>query len=74
MVMGWVQQIMAYMFKGGEDETIDSDYHGVLTDIVEVYYTRWPIKTLVLFKCDWFDPTLKQGENIDSYGINKVRV
>lgn len=59
--------------QGGEDGEIDNDYYGVLTDIVEVYYTGWPIKTLVLFKCDWFDPTLNQGKKVDSYGNVEVR-
>ena len=59
--------------QGGEDGEIDSDYYGVLTDIVEVYYTGWPIKTLVLLKCDWFDPTLNQGKKVDSYGNVEVK-
>jgi hypothetical protein len=59
--------------QGGENETIDNDYYGVLTDIVEVSYTGWPIKRLVLFKCDWFDPTLNQGTKVDNYGTVEVK-
>lgn len=28
---------------------------------------------LVLFKCDWFDPTPNQGTKIDNYGIVEVK-
>lgn len=59
--------------QGGDNESIENDYYGVLTDIVEVSYTGWPIKTLVLFKCDWFDPTPNQGTKIDNYGFVDVK-
>ena len=60
--------------RGGGYETIESDYYGVLTDIVELEYTGWPTKKLVLFKCEWFDPTPNQGTKIDkNYGIVEVK-
>lgn len=59
--------------QGGTDETTENNYYGVLTDIIEVHYTGWPIKMLVLFKCDWFDPTLNHGTKVDNYGIVEVK-
>ena len=60
--------------RGGGYETIESDYYGVLIDIVELEYTGWPTKKLVLFKCEWFDPTPNQGTKIDkNYGIVEVK-
>lgn len=38
--------------QGGDNETINNDYYGILTDIIEVHCTGWPTKMLVLFKCD----------------------
>jgi len=57
--------------QGGDTEK--NDYYGILTDIVEVHYTGFPRKMLVLFKCDWFDPTPNHGTKIDNYGIVEVR-
>jgi len=47
----------------------DSDYYGILRDILEVTYITDPSKqstTLVAFMCDWFD-------NTDENGIRKIR-
>lgn len=59
--------------QGGENETINNDYYGILTDIIEVYYTGWQTKMLVLFKCDWFDPTPNQGTKIENNGHVEVK-
>ena len=60
--------------RGGGYETMENDYYGVLTNIVELEYTKWPIRKLVLFKCEWFDPTPNQGTKIDKiFGIIEVR-
>ncbi|XP_050222148.1 uncharacterized protein LOC126672242 [Mercurialis annua] len=40
---------------------VESDFYGVLIDIIELEYPALPIKRTVLFKCNWFDPTKKVG-------------
>ncbi|KAK4706978.1 hypothetical protein R3W88_033450 [Solanum pinnatisectum] len=40
---------------GNQNENID--YFGVLHEILELEYSGWPIKRIVLFQCKWFDPT-----------------
>ncbi|KAI9107783.1 hypothetical protein K1719_021119 [Acacia pycnantha] len=37
------------------------DFYGILQDIVELEYLGVPVKNVMLFKCDWFDPTLNRG-------------
>ena len=36
------------------DETY---YYGLLQEVFELECLRWPIKTTILFKCEWFDIT-----------------
>ena len=43
--------------QGSGSSQMGDDYYGILVDIVELEYIGWPIKRLVLFKCEWFDPT-----------------
>ncbi|XP_055960503.1 uncharacterized protein LOC130015062 [Mercurialis annua] len=43
--------------KGSLYGPAESDFYGVLTDIIELEYPALPIKRMVLFKCNWFDPT-----------------
>lgn len=43
--------------KGSNLSVDESDYYGQLVDVIEVEYPGLPIKRIVLFKCDWFDPT-----------------
>ncbi|XP_050223125.1 uncharacterized protein LOC126673168 [Mercurialis annua] len=47
--------------KGSLYGPAESDFYGVLTDIIELEYPALPIKRTVLFKCNWFDPTKKVG-------------
>ncbi|XP_059311461.1 uncharacterized protein LOC132063034 [Lycium ferocissimum] len=37
------------------------DYFGVIEEILELDYSGWPLKKIVLFLCNWFDPTPKRG-------------
>ena len=49
----------------GTNYTIDeTDYYGQLQEVVELEYTGWPIKRIVLFKCEWFDITPNVGTRI----------
>ena len=56
----------------GQNDTVESDYYGVLIDIVELEFTGHPTKKLVLFKCDWFDSS-PQGTRIDDYGNVEIK-
>ncbi|XP_055962307.1 uncharacterized protein LOC130015688 [Mercurialis annua] len=47
--------------KGSLYGPAESDFYGVLTDIIELEYPALPIKRTVLFKCNWFDPTKTVG-------------
>ncbi|XP_060182237.1 uncharacterized protein LOC132611895 [Lycium barbarum] len=37
------------------------DYYGRIKEIIQVEYHEDPLKKTVLFKCEWFDPTLDVG-------------
>ncbi|XP_055962322.1 uncharacterized protein LOC126687685 [Mercurialis annua] len=39
----------------------ENDFYGFLTDIIELEYPALPMKTNVLFKCEWFDPAQNSG-------------
>ncbi|KAH0679200.1 hypothetical protein KY284_020285 [Solanum tuberosum] len=46
----------------GTGQTIE--YYGVIQEIIEVRYSGWPKKKIVLFRCEWFDPS-HRGTNVD---------
>jgi hypothetical protein len=58
--------------RGGQYKSLENNYYGVLTDIVELQYTGHPSKKVVLFQCDWFDPS-SQGTRIDNYGNVEIK-
>jgi len=37
------------------------DYFGRIKEIIQVKYPEAPLKQTVLFKCEWFDPTMNVG-------------
>ncbi|KAH0695483.1 hypothetical protein KY285_022580 [Solanum tuberosum] len=37
------------------------DYYGRIKEIIQVEYREAPLKQIVLFKCEWFDPTMDVG-------------
>ncbi|XP_050233237.1 uncharacterized protein LOC126681730 [Mercurialis annua] len=47
--------------KGTQYVDSENDFYGVLTDIIELEYPALPMKTTVLFKCEWFDPARNSG-------------
>ena len=52
----------------------ESDFYGMLYDIIQLEYTGIPLMKLVLFKCDWFDNTPYKGTQVDKkYEIVEVR-
>ncbi|WMV32547.1 hypothetical protein MTR67_025932 [Solanum verrucosum] len=46
----------------GTGQTIE--YYGVIQEIIEVRYLGWPNKKIVLFRCEWFDPS-HRGTKVD---------
>ncbi|XP_058775568.1 uncharacterized protein LOC131649832 [Vicia villosa] len=58
--------------RGGQFDSLENDYYGVLNDIVELEYTGHPTKKVVLFQCDWFDPS-SQGTKMDNYGNVEIK-
>ena len=58
----------------GTDGQLESDFYGMLSDIIQLEYTGIPLMKLVLFKCDWFDNTPYIGTRVDKkYDIVEVR-
>ncbi|XP_049394089.1 uncharacterized protein LOC125858374 [Solanum stenotomum] len=58
--------------KGTTWNDYESDYYGLLGEVIQLEYSN-PTKkrtTLVLFKCDWFDPTMGRGCKVhNQYGL-----
>ena len=51
------------------------DYYGKVEEILEVEYPGYPIKTTVLFKCHWYDPTPNIGVKVHKqYNLVKINV
>nr|XP_025647798.1 transcription termination factor 4, mitochondrial-like [Arachis hypogaea] len=52
----------------------ENDFYGQLNEIIQVEYTGLPLKRVVLFKCEWFDPTIGKGTKVNKeYGIIQIR-
>ena len=52
--------------KGSNYSADESDYYGQLSEVVELEYLGLENNRIVLFKCEWFDPTQNVGTNIHS--------
>ncbi|XP_021626203.2 uncharacterized protein LOC110625022 [Manihot esculenta] len=50
--------------KGSNYSSEESDYYGLLVEVLRLEYPGLPIKQTVLFKCDWFDPTPNTGTKV----------
>ncbi|XP_039116570.1 uncharacterized protein LOC120252166 [Dioscorea cayenensis subsp. rotundata] len=50
--------------KGSNLCASELEYFGKLVEVVKLEYEGWPMKEVVLFKCTWFDPTLRIGTRI----------
>nr|GEX81959.1 hypothetical protein [Tanacetum cinerariifolium] len=59
--------------KGSNYSDESNDYYGILAEIVQLEYPALPIKRVVLFRCDWFDPTPNVGMKVHK-GYNLVDV
>lgn len=49
---------------GGTSSDGNTDYYGILQEIIEVELPFTPTQKVVMFKCDWFDPTLTKGVKV----------
>nr|GMD39268.1 uncharacterized protein LOC109190933 [Ipomoea batatas] len=59
--------------KGSGLSQFESNFFGTLQEVIEVEYPNVPIKKVVLFKCEWFDPTPNVGSRYNSeYDIAEV--
>ncbi|KAK1375606.1 hypothetical protein POM88_031799 [Heracleum sosnowskyi] len=59
--------------KGSNFSETFNDYFGIVEEILIVEYPRFPAKKTVLFKCEWFDPTINVGTRIHPrYNIVEV--
>ncbi|XP_045832834.1 uncharacterized protein LOC123924101 [Trifolium pratense] len=51
----------------------ENDFYGQLEEIIQVEYPGLPLKRVVLFKCDWFDPTINRGTRVNTqYDIIQI--
>ncbi|KAK8999233.1 hypothetical protein V6N11_070409 [Hibiscus sabdariffa] len=51
--------------KGSNYVNGESDYFGRLVEVIQIQYPGWPVKSIVLFKCEWFDPRPGVGTKIN---------
>src|SRR4051812_35995303 len=59
-----------------DDDDISTYWYGVLEEIHEYYFTNDPNKKVVLFKCDWYDPSplgTKTDKQFKLVEVNKAR-
>ena len=58
----------------GSDGQLESDFYGILSNIIQLEYNGLPIMNLILFQCEWFDNTPNIGTKVDNkYGILQVK-
>ena len=48
------------------------NYYEKIINIIELEYAGLPIKMVVLFKCEWYDPSHWGTKKHDKYGIVEV--
>ncbi|XP_059285219.1 uncharacterized protein LOC132038584 [Lycium ferocissimum] len=59
--------------KGGDGNQAGVDYYGVIKEILELEYSGGGKKSIVLFRCKWFDPTANRGTRVlKQYNIIEV--
>lgn len=47
----------------------ETDFYGILQEIIEVEFPGLVKMKCVLFKCDWFDPTVNRGVRYNKFGV-----
>ena len=60
--------------KGTDYGQSESDYYGILKEVIQLEYVGLPLKHAILFNCEWYDPTLNRGMRIHKqYGIVEIQ-
>lgn len=54
------------------DASDEVDFHGTLTDIIQLQYPGLVNLKITLFKCEWYDPTIGKGTRMSMNGIVDV--
>ena len=54
------------------DASDEVDFHGSLTDIIQLQYPGLVNLKITLFKCEWYDPTIGKGTRMSMNGIVDV--
>ena len=58
----------------GMNGQLEDDYYGRLTEVLELEYFGNPTNKLVLFRCEWFDPSPNVGTKVNNmYGLVDVK-
>ena len=47
----------------------ETDFYGILQEIIEVEFPGLVKLKCVLFKCDWYDPTINRGVRYSKFGV-----
>ncbi|KAL0741906.1 hypothetical protein Bca4012_083419 [Brassica carinata] len=50
----------------------ETDFYGILQEIIEVEFTGLLKLKCVIFKCDWFDPVINRGVQLNKFGVVDV--
>lgn len=50
----------------------ETDFYGILTEIIEVEFPGILKLKCVLFKCEWFDPVVNRGVRFNKFGVVDV--
>ena len=58
----------------GTNGQSESDFYRILSNIIQLEYTSFPIMNVVLFQCEWFDNTPNIRTKVDkNYEIVQVK-
>ncbi|KAL0731224.1 hypothetical protein Bca4012_027318 [Brassica carinata] len=47
----------------------ETDFYGIIQEIIEVEFSGLVKLKCILFKCDWFDPTVNRGVRYRKFGV-----
>uniref|UniRef100_A0A0D3C384 DUF4216 domain-containing protein n=1 Tax=Brassica oleracea var. oleracea TaxID=109376 RepID=A0A0D3C384_BRAOL len=50
----------------------ETDFYGILTEIIEVKFPGILKLKCILFKCEWFDPVVNRGVRFNKFGVVDV--
>ena len=50
----------------------ETDFYGILEEIIEVEFPGVLKLKCVIFKCEWFDPVVDRGVRLNKFGVVAV--